>query len=476
MTDNDQPADTGSIGYHGPDGVDLARQYVAEDEPWTELGMARRMVADHGKRLRYVPAWKRWLIWDGRHWSHDKTGEVQRCAKTTARTVLREAVDRLEGNARKQAIKAAERAESASGQRALVELAGTEPEVAIDADALDADPYLLNTPTGVLDLRTGGLGPHDPAQLLTKITTAGYDPTAPAPAFHQFLERVQPDPDMRAFLARLLGYALIGTVNEHVLPIFYGAGANGKSTLLDVVLDALGDYAATADPGLLLERGEVHPTGAADLLGRRLVVGHETDQGRRLAEGTVKRLTGGDKIKARRMREDFWEFTPSHLLIMLTNHRPTVRGDDEGIWRRLRLVPFEVQIPPQERDPLLSERLAAEVDGILAWMVAGLTAWREQGLSEPAGVQDATADYRAESDVFGSFLEQQCHIGPHYWVYASDLFSAWTQHCKAENVDAGSQTAFGKRLTERGFESAKRSRAIWRGLALMDESEEGSSW
>lgn len=468
MTDDD--------GTNRPDGVDLARAHLPDEEPWTELGMARRMVAEHGKRLRYVTTWKRWLIWDGHRWADDKLCEVNRAAKHTARSVLREAVDRLEGTYRKAAIKAAERAESASGQRAIIELAGTEPDIAISSDQLDADPYLLNTPTGVVDLRTGAVGPHDPAQLLTKITTAGYRPDARAPTFEAFLERVQPDPEMRGFLARLFGYGLLGVVHEHVLPIFYGTGANGKSTLLDAALDALGDYAATADPGLLLERGEVHPTGAADLMGRRLVVGHETDQGRRLAEGTVKRLTGGDKIKARRMREDFWEFTPSHLMVMLTNHRPVVRGDDEGIWRRIRLVPFEVQIPAAEQDATLHDRLAAETDGVLAWMVAGLTAWREHGLNEPSGVQDATAGYRAESDVLGSFLAAECVVGPHYWVYAGDLFAAWKRYCAGENVDAGSQTAFGKQLTERGFESGKRSKALWRGVALSDESEEESSW
>lgn len=451
----------------GPPAPEAAPRAV---ELTSELGMAQLMVTEHGTRLRYVPSWRRWYVWDGHRWAPDDTGEVARAAKDTARDLWDLAWEKA-GD--KELARAAMRAASAGGHRAIIELAGTEPGIALAPAQLDGDPYLLNTASGVVDLRTGELGPHDPAQHLTKVTTAGYDPAATAPTFERFLTRVQPDPEMRAFLARLLGYSLLGVVNEHVLPIFYGSGANGKSTLLDAVLGALGDYAGTADPGLLIERGDVHPTGLADLHGRRLVIGHETDKGRRLAEGTVKRLTGGDRIKARRMREDFWEFDPSHLLIMLTNHKPTVQGDDEGIWRRLRVVPFAVEIPEDERDGTLGERLAAERDGILAWMLAGLADYRAHGLDAPGAVAEATASYRAESDLLGTFLAEHCITGPHFHVYATELFEAWRAYCADENRDAGSQTSFGKTLTERGFERGRSGRKLYRGLALTADDDDG---
>ena len=248
-------------------------------------------------------------------------------------------------------IRAAKRAESSSGVKGALTLAATEPEIAITPDRLDAHPYLLNCRNGVVDLRTGELLEHDPALLLTKMAGAPYEPDAEGAVFAEFLERIQPGEDMRLFIRRLLGLSLEGKVTAHVLPIFYGDGANGKSTLTDAVMNALGDYADAADPDLLRARTfDAHPTGVADLFGLRLALVHESDAGHRLAEGTVKRLTGGDRLKARRMREDFWSFDPSHTFVMLTNHKPGVSGTDEGIWRRLRLVPFEVVIPAAERD------------------------------------------------------------------------------------------------------------------------------
>lgn len=203
----------------------------------------------------------------------------------------------------------------------------------VTPDQLDADPFLLNCRNGTLNLRTGELRPHAPPDLLTKVTGAAYEPGAEGREFTRFLDRVQPDPDMRAYLARLLGHALEGRVVSHIMPIFHGAGANGKGTLVNhAVLPALGDYADAADHELQTARTfDAHPTGTAHLCGLRLAVLHETNGNRHLVEGTVKRLTGGDRLKARRMREDFWSFDPSHTFVMLTNHKPLINGTDEGV-------------------------------------------------------------------------------------------------------------------------------------------------
>jgi putative DNA primase/helicase len=424
-----------------------------------DLANARRLVGMFGDRLRYVVPWKTWLCWDGTRWAIDDTGRANRYAKTIA--------DMLP-----KIVKGGwpSRTQTAAGINAMLTLASTEEGIALAPADLDADPYLLNVGNGTLDLRTGQLRPHDPNDLLTKICGARYNPDAAAPEFETFLHRVQPDPAMRDFLARLFGHALLGKVVEHVLAILYGVGANGKTTLVEAVTGTFGDYARPIDPGLLIDRGDVHPTGVAALFGLRLAITHETDAGRRLAEGTVKRLTGGDKITARRMRENFWDFDPSHSIVMHTNHKPIVRGTDEGIWRRLRFVPFGVVIPEDEGDGKLPERLQLEADGILAWVVDGYRQWQDRGLAEPEQVTTATTAFRGESDMLGLFLEEKCRLdaGPFATVQSSHLFAEWVTWCKRENVEPGTQTAFSRDMTDRGHDKKKDGlgRMVWAGIDL----------
>jgi len=454
---------------------DRRRAAPGSGEPLTELGYARRLIAEKGGELRYVVPWGRWLVWDGTRWAPDTDGHVARCAKVIARQVHTALI--ASATADHEAIRAAKRAESSSGIKGALTLAATEPEIAIVPEQLDAHPHLLNCLNGVVDLRMGNVGPHDPALLLTKITGASYRPDASGEAFAAFLSRVQPDEEMRVFIRRLLGLSLEGQVTAHVLPIFHGDGANGKSTLMDAVMHALGDYADAGDPDLLRARTfDAHPTGVADLHGRRLVVIHESDAGHRLAEGTVKRLTGGDRLKARRMREDFWSFEPSHTFVMLSNHKPAVRGADEGIWRRLRLVPFAEVIPAAERDESLGRTLAAEADAILAWLVAGHLDWRSGGLREPEAVIAATAAYRAQSDPLGRFLAAQCLVMPALHAGSTELFRAWEQWCTAEREDPGTHAAFAEAMKAKGFESRKSHgtmRWLGVGLAAGEDGERG---
>lgn len=441
-------------------------------QPMTDLGNARRLVSAYGERLRHVPSWRKWLVWDGTRWARDVTGEPARCAKIVARRMYRDAEAVEDEELRKALLGSARRAESANGIRAMLELASTELEVALAPDQLDSNVSVLNTMSGTLDLETGVLFGHRPADNLTKVTAVGYVQDASAPEFAKFLERVQPDPQMREFLARLLGHTVSGKVHEHILPIFHGVGANGKSTLVEAVRKVLGDYAASVDPALLVDRGDSHPTGVADLFGLRLALTHETDQGRRLAEGTIKRLTGGDMITARRMREDFWSFDPTHSIIMITNHQPVVTGTDEGIWRRLRIVPFSVVVPVEERDPELPKRLEAEGEGILRWLIDGYRSYLQHGLDEPSSVTEATTAYRTGADMLGLFINERCLIMNDFRVKSSLLFEAWQKWCTAENVEPGTQTAFSTALAERGFDKVKSSGVIfWKGIGLASEEE-----
>ena len=274
----------------------------------------------------------------------------------------------------------------------MLAIAAALPGFAATVRELDADPYLLNVANGTHDLRTGELKPHDPRDRITKVTRAAYDPDAPAPTWVAFLEKVLPDELVRAYLQRVTGVALLGKVIVHILAILTGTGANGKGTFYKGLCWALGDYASTVEPDLFMHREGAHPTGEMDLLGKRLVVVSESERDRRLAEATMKRLTGGDTIRARRMRQDFVEFEPAHTPLLITNHLPKVSGDDPAIWRRLRVVPFTVEIPEAERDPHIDEQLQAEADAVLSWAIAGWHDYRDGGLAEPQAVLIATGD------------------------------------------------------------------------------------
>lgn len=455
-------------------GVDWMQVDPLPGEPYTEYGHARRLVAEHGESLRYVPSWKKWLTWDGTRWKLDSTGSAHRRAKILARSALHWAHDVTDKEEKKKAVTAAKRLESSRGVSGILTMAGTEKGIALDPSEFDTDPYLLNCANGTLDLRTLELLPHSPERHLTKVTAAAYHPDAQAPEFRKFVDRILPDVEVRAFVQRYLGYALLGTVVEHVLGIFYGSGANGKGTLTNTVDYVLGDYAVTPDAELLAERtGNFHPTSSATLFGARLAVVQEFDQDRRLAEGTVKRLTGGDPIPARRMREDFWEFDPSHTFVLATNHKPVIHGTDEGIWRRLRLIPFDVVIPKHEQDGHLAERLRLEADGILAWLVEGFRDWQTHGLADPEAVRKATAKYRDESDNLGRFLAERCTTAGMPSVGSTQLYDAWSSWCAVEGVphtDVGTQKAFSTKVELRGFPKGKTAgRMVFKGIGLLPE-------
>jgi putative DNA primase/helicase len=442
-------------------------------EPWTELGYARRLIRVYGGRLRYVPAWRQWLVWDGQRWAGDSTGQAQRWAKVVARRLTTDAMAIEDEQKRRAAVSLARRGESSAGVKGALTLAGTETGIVVTPDDLDADPFLLNCRNGTLDLRGGELRPHSPADLLTKMAGADYRPGAAGAEFTRFLEKVQPEAGMRDYIGRLTGHALEGRVVTHILPIHHGAGANGKSTYFAAVAAALGDYAGPADPELLTARDfSAHPTGVADLFGMRLAILHESDHGRRLAEGTVKRLTGGDRLKARRMREDFWSFEPSHTFAMLTNHKPVISGTDEGVWRRVRLVPWDVVIPEGERDELLGERLKLELDAVLAHLVAGYQQWHVRGLDDPDQVVKATEAYRADSDALKRFVDDRCLAGPNFHIRSSELFAAWQKWCATEGIDSGTNKAFSEALQNRGYDTHRSNAGIiWDGLGLAAEGD-----
>jgi putative DNA primase/helicase len=432
--------------------------------PLTDLGNAERFCLQHKADVRYLHAWDKWLVWDGTRWKIDVTGEVVRRAKATVRTIYREASEASDPKDAKTIAQWATTSQSSPRIDALLKLARSEHPIPITHDELDTDPWLLNCSNGTLDLRTGVLRPHARKDLLTKSTGVDYLSAAESedPLWQAFLHKTFDENSILiGFMQRLMGLALVGEQLEHVAPIAYGTGANGKGVFTGTIQAALGDYAMTAPHGLLMsKRGEQHPTELADLFGKRLVTIAETKDGQRLDEGLVKAITGGDKIRARRMREDFWEFAPSHLVILVTNHKPIVRGADYGIWRRLLLIPFTVTIPDEQQDKYLPTKLQAELPGILKWMVEGCLAWQKHGLCVPAAVRAATEQYKSESDTFAKWFDEHMEVNAVSECRASRAFRSYKLWCEETGETPLTQTQFGLNMNNK-ITGKRTSNGVW---------------
>jgi putative DNA primase/helicase len=435
---------------------------------FTDLGNAGRLVATHGKDLRYCHLSAKWFVWDGQRYRPDDTGEVMRRAKDVIRGLWDETIAMDYSEEKRHMVNWALKSEAHGRLVSMVRCATSEPGIPILQRQLDADPWLLNVENGTLNLQNSKLQPHRRRDYITKLAPVVYDPKAKSPLWDAFLDKVMAGNDrLIEFLQRLVGYSLTGNTSEQILTVLLGSGANGKSTLLETVRAVAGDYRKTAPPALLLmSRGDRHPTELADLAGARFVSTVEVGEGRRLAEELAKRLTGGDTVKARRMREDFWEFTPTHKLWLAANFKPEIRGTDWAIWRRILLIPFNVVIPLKEQDKYLLDKLKEELPGILAWAVRGCQAWQKEGLQIPQEVQRAVKEYRAESDIVGQFIRECCIKGPGHREKSSRLymtFQAWAKHNAERTM---SQKAFGTRLSQHGFETRRSGIHYWLGLKL----------
>ena len=494
--DSEPPHSDASMVTASPQG------HEGERERLTDLGNAWRFTRLYGADFRYT-AGRGWMTWDGRRWQRDDAGAVQRAAKQTvlglyedAAAIMRE-VERLlqmaalESTPEDERAKLSEQAkdktqiansiaawaktcQSRSRIEAIIALAQSElPIAARDAD-FDNDPWLLNCQNGTIDLRTGKLRPHDRREMLTTLAPTVFDPNAKAPTWERFLHKIMGGNErLIAFLRRMVGYGLTGDVSEQVLFFLHGSGANGKSTFMGALFDALGnDYAIQAAPDLLIAKnGERHPTELADLQGKRIVASIEVEDGRRMAEGLVKQLTGGDRLKARYMREDFFQFSPTHKLFLIANHKPVIRGTDYAIWRRIRLIPFDVSIPDNERDPKLPEKLRAESSGILAWAVRGCLEWQRGGLAAPQEVMAATEAYRQESDTLGAFLADCTVTVSDARTKAGVLYAAYQKWAVTAGLQPMNQMRFGSALTERGIMRDKNYQGVfYLGIGLLEEN------
>jgi putative DNA primase/helicase len=390
---------------------------------------------------RYVAAWGKWLIWDGQRWRSEDT----LAASDLVRHVCRFAS--LKSRNPKLAAKLA--ASSTIG--GVERLARSDRRHAGTTDEWDADVWALNTPGGVVDLHTGGMRSHQRSDRMTKIATA--TPRGQCPTWLRFLSDItNGDQELIDYLQVMVGYCLTGVTSEHALFFLYGTGANGKSVFVNVISTILGDYAANAPMDTFMEtRGDRHPTDLAGLRGARFVSSIETEQGRSWNESKVKAITGGDKVSARFMRQDFFEYFPQFKLIIAGNHKPSIRNVDEAMKRRLHLIPFTVTIPAAKRDGKLTEKLLMERDAIMAWAVEGCMRWQATGLNPPASVVAATDEYFDEEDAIGEFIAAEAQVCAPAKVSVADVFARWQEWSSKRGEYVGTSRWLAQQLANRGF-------------------------
>ena len=421
--------------------------------------------------LRFCHSLGQWLIWDGVAWRPDQTVHV---------------FDLIRNHCREHSEFAAETPGDTKKFCSPAFVAGVERflksdrQYATTAEQYDTDDWILNTPDGMVSLKDGRILPHDPDKYCTKVTAVS--PGGDCPLWREFLEVVTDgDNELIDYLQRLAGYCLTGSTREHSLHFIYGTGANGKGTFLNALAGVLNDYAAIAPIETFTEtHGERHPTELAMLDGPRLVLAQETESGRKWAETRIKALTGGDPISARRMRQDFFTFTPKFKLVIAGNHKPTLSTVDEAIRRRIHVVPFVVTVPLERRDKALGEKLKAEWPGILAWAIEGCVEYCvRDGLEPPDSVVDATDAYLRSQNVLLEWIEDACERRPDCWEKPSLLFANWRAWAKAANEPVGTQKNFVERMEAADFQQCRdreHDGRYWKGIQVKPVEIPEQKW
>ena len=454
----------------------------------TDAGNARRLIRDHGQDLKYCHPWGKWLIWEGRRWKIDDTGEAQRRAISVSDKLwvdLHAAAKDIDETSFAKIQVHAKYSSSVYGIEKMLECAASLLGSQILPKQLDSDPWLLNAQNGTIDLRTGVMREHERSDLITKIAPTAFDPDARCDAWDKFFRDIFPSEEVAGYVRRLCGYWSTGVIREQILPVLFGTGSNGKTTFLNGIMKTLGpDYTMKAPAGFLMAKhGQSNiPTDKADLFGQRFVVCSETDEGKKMDESLVKELTGDEDLRVRRMREDFWQFTPTHKIALITNHKPVIRGTDHGIWRRIRLIPFSRQFwnpdkgesGPEElrQDSSLKDRLDMEHSGILTWIVRACIEWATIGESAPAEIDAASSEYKSSQDLLGSFLEEVCEVCAYGTAQASQLYNSYKKWTDENGEYCVSQRNFGVSITERGFEKHRNNGIVYLGIKIKDEMEQ----
>lgn len=439
----------------------------------TDMGNAERFVNQHKQNIRYCPVTRAWYIWDGARWEEDRKNIVYHLARLTVRSIPKEADNYPDDDARRQEVlKWAYKSESKERVRAIVELAKSDQSIVVKPDDFDKNHWLFNVSNGTLNLLTGQLQPHNREDLISKISMVEYDPLAECPLWLQFMDDIfRGNPYLIGYIQKIFGYCLTGSTKEQDFFILYGNGANGKSTLIKIMMALLGsDYAKqTAANAFLVKQNETAGEEIAVLMGARMVVTSEVEDGKKLAEALIKQLTGDTTIRARRLYQDSVEFWITFKILMVVNNKPRISGTDYGMWRRSKLIPFTVTIPEEKQDLDLGDKLIKELPGILNWVLQGCLEWQKKGLKPPEEVDAATLGYRIESDAIGTFLDE-CVItdDPDAKIQAKTLYDAYKDWCSTAGERSFSMRRFNDRLKERGFHitAGAHNLKFWHGVQV----------
>lgn len=429
----------------------------------TELGNAERIAYYHGENVRYCNELE-WLIWNGKHWHEDSKRQIEAITAKTLRAIYGEAKATEDKYQSKLLHDWAKKCERRSIR--INSILDVRPMVSVKKKELDAHNFLFNCDNGVIDLKTGELLPHDRDLLLTKISPIKYDRNAECPNWKAFLESIfktpagEADYELINYLQKAIGYSLTGVTKEQVMFFLFGNGRNGKSTFINIIQDLLGDYGRQTNSDTFLKKRNDSGINndVARLDGARFVSAVESEEGQQLSEALVKQITGGEKMSARFLRQEYFEFTPEFKVFFTTNHKPIVKGSDEGIWRRIMLIPFTVTIPKDKIDYDLPDKLAKEMPGVLRWAVEGCMKWQAEGLRAPEAVKAATAEYREDMDILGPFIDENCAVYSTARVEAKLLYENYTKWCYQNNEMDLKNRAFYRQLEIRGFKKEKGSK------------------
>jgi len=431
---------------------------------YSDLGNAKRFVREFAERVKYCNDWGTWLIFDGRKWEKDRTLQIEDMAKTIPACIHEEASRSITPEERMRIAKHALKSESAYSIKEMLKLAASDPTIAITHEAFDKDLMMLNVLNGVVDLRSGKLVDHDPNFMMTKLAPTEYNLEASSEVWDNFIKDVTGgDEELIKFIQKSVGYSLTGNTSENVLFFVYGPTATGKSTFLEAVKSVLGDYAKTADFESFLKRnGNSGPRDDVAILeGARMVVSVEVDEGKRLAEGLIKQLTGGDTIACRPLYKSTIQFVPAMKLWMAANHKPKVSAEDGAMWGRIRMLPFDRTIPLDKREPALKARLKDTKEtgpAILAWAVKGCLMWQQEGLKAPKRVNEATDSYRQSQDIIGDFIEAYIEACEGETLPRSKVYEAYKEWCDKSGERSLTQTTLTQKLLERGWKEGPRGR------------------
>ena len=443
-------------------------------EDYTEDGLAIRLIREQGHRLKYCAEEGYWYVYTGAQWLRDTTQKTLHSTRKQIQAIYHDVADAEDEKERARLENQAKQSRRLNTMKAVVGIAGTDPKVAIDLNHFDTHANCLNVANGFLNLDTGNLEPHSPSQLATHLVPFDYNPTAECPLWEKYLSEAQPDPEVVKFLQRVAGYCLSASTSEEAVFFNVGGGANGKSTMIETMAHIMGEYAiAMPTKTILVENLDSIPNDVAKLPGRRFATIMETDAGKKLSEARIKSLASGERMPARHLFKDWFEFNPVAKFMMASNHKPEVKGTDDGIWRRIVLIDWPVRFSDEEQDKNLKEKLRAEGEGILAWMVRGYSMWKAQGLDIPQPVVQATAEYRTDEDVIGEFIKERCVVdlgNASLKMTNKRMRGGYDEWCKENGYEAASPKKLGAYLEARGF-TQTRHRTLGRMRQGIDLKE-----